>query len=612
MRSTLYEALGIDVNSDEPTIRAALRAVLRRFWSTPRDASGDNEEAVRFVALASGVLCNEDRRDRYDASMRAAGNNNPWRGEVLGGNVSGGTSISRGAVVEEVSNVEEDDFPQSGAHLLPIVPALANPLPEASNWADAYVFAAALSAVLLLIGCAWFALSESLGAWVAIGVGVIGFAVCAAAAFTMKRDADEAVSSLSHLAITKWRREGSVFVGNPPPQQDTAWIFRLRVMELTRSAAGYSSVARIGARLLARAVDYALIALVAVLLIGLLARLLPAEGALWTTVWAVLRSPIALPAIVVLLGIPYDAFFTSRWRTTPGKWLVGVVVVSGVTYDASQRGETNEDRANKRARSFATDAMALGFWPLALLRASAQMQTVRATESSWDAKSDSIVVVRDAPRFARAAALAICLGVLMVLIAVWSADFKRVLAWVTATATSAVETTKQTISAALPDTPPPTPVQTQTPVTEPASSLPVIPALPGNALPRQAGANGNLKSNNSTTNASANAPVAGGNPALNAQVESQAKAAQARRARIDRTMAQVDAARQRGSYAGLQGACKQWTDDEPGNGQAWRCLGMAQFQAGAGRDALPALRQALKIEPNDAAVESAILQILRP
>jgi cytochrome c-type biogenesis protein CcmH/NrfG len=39
---------------------------------------------------------------------------------------------------------------------------------------------------------------------------------------------------------------------------------------------------------------------------------------------------------------------------------------------------------------------------------------------------------------------------------------------------------------------------------------------------------------------------------------------------------------------------------------------LAQQQNGAGRDALPALRQALKLEPKDSQVEAAILRILRP
>ena len=92
----------------------------------------------------------------------------------------------------------------------------------------------------------------------------------------------------------------------------------------------------------------------------------------------------------------------------------------------------------------------------------------------------------------------------------------------------------------------------------------------------------------------------------------QASAAQARRVRIDAYAKQAESARRSGSYAAMQGSCQRWTQEQPGNGEAWRCYGLAQFQSGAGRDALPALRQALRFEPRDAQVEAAILSILRP
>ena len=91
-----------------------------------------------------------------------------------------------------------------------------------------------------------------------------------------------------------------------------------------------------------------------------------------------------------------------------------------------------------------------------------------------------------------------------------------------------------------------------------------------------------------------------------------ATASRARMARIDGYAKQGAAARRSGNYGGMQATCRSWTKDQSGNGEAWRCLGLAQFQGGAGREALPALRQALKLEMGDAQVEAAILSILRP
>jgi tetratricopeptide (TPR) repeat protein len=101
-------------------------------------------------------------------------------------------------------------------------------------------------------------------------------------------------------------------------------------------------------------------------------------------------------------------------------------------------------------------------------------------------------------------------------------------------------------------------------------------------------------------------------PAAPNEFERQTALAQERRARIERAEKRVAAARSSGSYAGLQGVCERWTEDSPGSAEAWRCLGLARYQAGAARDALPALRQSLKLEPNDSEVEGAILRILRP
>ena len=91
-----------------------------------------------------------------------------------------------------------------------------------------------------------------------------------------------------------------------------------------------------------------------------------------------------------------------------------------------------------------------------------------------------------------------------------------------------------------------------------------------------------------------------------------AAASRARMARIDGYAKRGEAARRSGNYGGLQATCQRWKQEQPGNGEAWRCLGLAQFQGGAGREALPALRQALKLEMGDAQVEAAILSILRP
>ena len=94
-------------------------------------------------------------------------------------------------------------------------------------------------------------------------------------------------------------------------------------------------------------------------------------------------------------------------------------------------------------------------------------------------------------------------------------------------------------------------------------------------------------------------------------MEKQANAAHARRVRIDGYARQAEGARavQLRWFAISLPAVDTGTAGKPGS---LALLRFAQQQNGAGRDALPALRQALKLEPKDSQVEAAILRILRP
>jgi RDD family len=643
MRSTLYEALEIDSTSEVPAIRAALRTVLRRFWSAPRDASGDNEEAVRFVALAASILTDDARRESYDASARPAGGNNPWRADIPPNPGSGITSSLGGEIHE--AGASEIGVSIGEPKLLPAISALANPLPEEKNWAPAYLYAAAAAAALVLFAGVWMLLADALGTFAVFVVWALALTASYAIAMSVRGPAfEQAATSLSRLAIVKWRRESSVFIGNPPPQQDTAWIFRLRVMELTRSAAGYSTLPRAGHRILARAADYALIALAILILFALTNLFAPSAYA----VTAVLRSPIVLPIIVVLAGIAYDVFWLSRWRTSPGKWLVGAVVATGVTQPDDHVDETQSQRLWRRARVQAMDAMSLGLWPVAAIRAGARIKMIRNGESAWDAASDSVVAIRATPVIARATAVAIALGAAGALAHLWIIDAKAL----KQTIDAAFDSAKSTVAGAVP-TPPPAPVSTESsaapaaPATNTtvavvdagaatsatnATNVPgatsgattaavatAAPAVPAPVAPTVESAPKTLINPKSTpapetksVPLAPNTSSVGTSAQLQKQLDAQTRSAQERRARIDKVAAQVLAARQKGNYAALQGACQRWTDDQPGSAEAWRCLGLAKFQSGAGRDALPALRQALKLEPNDSEVESAILRILRP
>jgi len=52
--------------------------------------------------------------------------------------------------------------------------------------------------------------------------------------------------------------------------------------------------------------------------------------------------------------------------------------------------------------------------------------------------------------------------------------------------------------------------------------------------------------------------------------------------------------------------CREWTDLDLGNADAWRCLGQAQQSQGNYYDALNAFRRAKQYDPNDRSIDASI------
>lgn len=635
MRATFYEALEIPATAESPTIRSALRAVLRRFWSVPRDPSGDTEEAIRFVALGAAILTDDNRRAEYDLSARRGASVNPWR--VTDDGAPLGDSHAMGAAAQANGESGQLTVATSEPRTLPAVHALTEPLPEHTLWSSGVTYG--LAALALVVGCLWTYFSVNL--WLDTVPSMLAMVVGLFASVFYALQAKIVVSelsgfTLSRLAITKWRRETSVFVGNPPPQQDTAWIFRLRVMELTRSAAGYSSAQHLLLRAIARTADYAMIAMVVWFATFLMQTIMPESR----HAAAIIRSPLLLPIIVVLASIPWDAFFLAKWRTTPGKFLLGVVVACGVTLPDDRADASRASLARARAWVFARDAATFGIWPIALARWQHTLRNFRVSEGSWEAAGDSVSLVRATPVFVRAAGVSLALSFLIGIAAIWADDARSFWGWLTQTATSAKTLASDTISSAIKAVPgtgekaSSVPLETNSASSAPAATSGAVVANPGVITPADASAKGSANASAATpTTVQQTPPPAApttkqsavviappttapakkdASPNPSGEFERQTALAQERRARIERAEKRAAAARSSGSYAGLQGVCERWTEDSPGSAEAWRCLGLAKYQAGAGRDALPALRQALKLEPNDPQVEAAVFRILRP
>ena len=607
MRNSLYDALEVNSSSTTDAIKVALRTVVRRFWAVPRDASGDSEEAVRFAALAASILVDPVRRKDYDAALNPGVGAGPWRlpigrhggsGDAAGEGGTHSRIMAEGGV--EVSQLTiEAVVPKA----LPGVDALSESLPDGNAWASPLMWAAFGIACLAL----WFAAARPFPGWfnlslvqaLLVALGAVAAAYAVSAWLSRSQEVAVAAAGLSRLAIIKWRREGSIFIGTPPPQHDTAWIFKLRLMELTRSASGFVTSSNPWRRLAARLVDYALIAVVLHVGIWFVDQMVPVLDELFILA----RSVLLLPTLVVLTAIPAAALSQRVFGNTPGKWLMSLQLVTGVSRPADHTEPTERTLLWARATRVAWSGAALGFWPVALFRLPRNMRLARDTETDWEGSGDSLVMARPLTAPALATGLVILLASTLILLSGWRRDY--IAAWpAIASATAAAQTAFTGFFPAA--TSPMHKVASQVAVpqtTDDARAEPVaVTPAPSAEMPSVASTPG------------AKQPIAAPSAVSGAEAEMArlATASQARRARIDGYVKQGEAARRSGNYGGMQATCQRWMQDQPGNGEAWRCLGLAQFQGGAGREALPALRQALKLEPRDAQVEAAILSILRP
>ncbi len=620
MRNSLYDALEVNSSSSTDAIKAALRTVVRRFWAVPRDASGDSEEAIRFAAMAASILVDPIRRKDYDAALNPGVGAGPWRMPISSRDAGNDGRTHSRVLADAEGGVSQLSIVGVTPSALPGVDALAQPLPDGKAWASPMLLVVLAASWLLL----WFALARPFTEWFELSimhallasVGILLVVLALAAWINRRQEASVAAAGLSRLAIIKWRREGSIFLGAPPPQHDTAWIFKLRLMELTRSAAGFVTSASPWRRLAARLVDYALIAIVVYYGVVLLDQFVP----LFDAGFIVVRSLFVLPTLVAVLEIPVAALSHRLFGNTPGKWLFSLQVVTGITRPADHFEPSDQALLWSRARRVAWRGSALGIWPIALLLLPRNMKLARDTETDWEAAGDSLVMARPMTSSAMVTGVVIFLSSALILVSGWRRDYVDV--W--PQLVSGVASVRAVAdSVFVPDHGANRDAPIAFPPRETTDDAPTQPSKPS-LVDRFRDQLGRVKSAKpvdhpatvavAPTKADGAAIKPAPPPTASAETEisKQASASQARRLRIEGYARQAEVARRSGNYAALQGSCQRWTQDQPGNSEAWRCLGLAQFQSGEGRQALQALRQALKLEPNDATVESAILSILRP
>jgi uncharacterized RDD family membrane protein YckC len=595
MKSTLYEALGIQAGSSDEEVRAALRRLIRKYYAKTRDGQGNVEEALRFINHASRILGDTDRRQRYDEELA----------------LSAGTAEQK--IAHVVSNAIADAGEQTDVHS----EAQGGP-PQLEDFLDTQVekktaetnllhhpglterVASSAQSPAVTIGlCALFGafiaaaiafvtpadallVAKQVLVWLTLGLVLLTVVYGIVHGLVYSRGTSPSsklgLSPQTDLAILNWRREKSVFLGASQPPEDASWIFQLRMAELEREKSGRTSEPQPWNRLAARLFDYAIWGLVLALLLSELRRVgvVPAGLAYW------LGHPLLAPIVITATWVPVEALLIAGLGTTPGKWLFGVYLQFSISNAYARRDASAQVRRGlSRALRVWWSGIGCGIVPVsAVLIAVAYEKVAHDQETEWDFAEDCLVT-HGPPGMLNIATGVLGLAAMLWLYGVaWHQPMADSFSWARAGIASVAHMSSDSQA---------TPVGGSGKISalpSPAPSVAMPTVSVGNAVPGSPSAIG-----------SASTPSV--DPDVTALMAE-------RRAKIGALKAEGPRMLAAGNWRRAAELCRDWTDLDLGNADAWRCLGQAQQALGNYNDALHAFRRAKQYDPNDRALDAAI------
>ena len=632
MKSTLYDALGILPTSSDEDVRAALRGLIRKYYTKTRDGQGNVEEALRFINHASRILSDPERRERYDRELSESSDAADREVAQIAGNVLlGDDEHTEVGVATGLGEMLLDDPLDSG---LPDarddVPALHHPgltqrvasfgRSSLLTFGLCAVFAAFIgSAIVFVTPPDAIVVGRQVVGWLTLTLVMLALVYGAVHGIVhLRRRRSSSHSGLvpqTDLAILNWRRERSVFLGTNQPQEDASWIFQLRMAELERAKSGRTSEPRPWHRLAARVFDYAIWGLMLALLLSQLrsAGVISATAAYW------LGHPLLAPIIITLSWVPIETLLIAAVGTTPGKWLFGIYLQFSIS-DAYARRDTSAQlgRGFRRAMRVWIEGVGCGFPLIApVLTAVAYENLAENQETDWDFALDCLVthgpagVVNTVTGVCGLAAMTWLYGV------AWHQPMADSIAWTRSTIsdalpssatlmgkfTQATQDFDRLLPASRPATVPPAATPSGNAAVPPAMGIPAPTAAgrpasaPGSAKPPQP-----RISAGTTGSASANA-AAGSEPYGDADFVAMMAA---RRAQTDAMKSEGPRMLAAGDYKRAAALCQSWAELDLGNPDAWRCLGQAEQGLGKYQDAINAFRKAKQQAPADKTLDVAI------
>jgi uncharacterized RDD family membrane protein YckC len=605
MKSTLYDALGIQPTSSDEEVRAALRGLIRKYYAKTRDGQGNVEEALRFINHASRILSDGERRQRYDQElMRSVAEEDLPSREALDKALLGddahtevGPTTSPGddAIEDPLdSRLPDDDEDVPGTHHPGLTQRVARfTRSPVLTFGLCAVYGAFIAAAIVFVTPPnVVVVARSVLGWLTLAFLMLAaiFGAVHGIFYLRRRQAStrSALVPQTDLAILNWRRERSVFLGSGQPQEDASWIFQLRMAELERAKSGRTSEPRPWHRLAARLFDYAIWGLLLALLLSQLraAGVVPPDAAAWLT------HPLVAPILITLSFVPIEALLITAVGTTPGKWLFGIYLQFSIS-DAYARRDTGTQLRRGLARAVRVwfEGVGCGFPLLApLLVALAYERLVEHQETNWDFAEDCLVT--HGPAGVINTVTGVCgLASMMWLYGVaWQQPMADTLAWVH-TAIARALPSKEALKGRM---------------TEAGGQWErLVPALP--TLPTATDVLHRSRQSLGLAGTS--------NVAADAQGESSAQdmtdanftaMIAARRARIDLLRVEGPRMLRTGNARRAAELCRSWADLDLANADAWRCLGHAQEALGEHQDAVNSFRKARQHDPGDRTLDAAI------
>jgi len=317
---------------------------------------------------------------------------------------------------------------------------------------------------------------------------------------------------------------------------------------------------------------------------------LRASGALGATLSYWLPHPFIAPIVITATWIPLEALLIAALGTTPGKWLFGVYLQFSIS-DAYARRDVSAQvrRGFARALRVWWKGMACGIPLLAPVTiALAYEKLAHDQETDWDFAEDCLVTHGPAGMMNLATGV-FGLAAMMWLYAVaWNTPMAEALGFV-----------RTSIAHALP-------VSAPSPSATGSGKIGVAgrPAASAQATPQAVAPPGTRAVAPATPGAAtvSTAPIAKG-IAIDPEVDA---ILAEHRARIDGFKTEGPRMLRAGNWRRAAELCREWTDIDLGNADAWRCLGDAQQALGNYKDALAAYRRAKQYDPNDRAIDASI------